>query len=208
MADFYQIFLHIKQISALPDRDTIDSITTKFFRYLLSLACSPPKKVKKAQIYSLTSSSLSSTLHLTSSFLMMDPGFINCDDTRKSGSLEIHTKFSEHIKWWYSISSAWRKWGTYVEQTCFISSTFVKMHQIDILEMCRSSASFRMDEWQSFSITADTVLMLTSVATDLSLPLTCSISADFLLSANVWTIQSFILESLFHQSGCFHFQFF
>ncbi len=95
--------------------------------------------------------------------------------------------------------SHWQ-WGTHIEQTSFIPSSVAKIGWIDILEMCRSSASFRMDEWQSSSITADTVLMLTYVHLWVSPP-TCTISADSALpSANGWIMQRFILESTFQQS--------
>ncbi len=49
-------------------------------------------------------------------------------------------------------------------------------------QMCRSSASFRIDEWQSFSIITDTVLMWTSVTTVLGVPPTYSNSADYAVS--------------------------
>ncbi len=37
--------------------------------------------------------------------VMMNPGFINNDDTRKSGSWEIHARFSEQTERWCSISA-------------------------------------------------------------------------------------------------------
>ncbi len=99
---------------------------------------------------------------------------------------EIHVKFSEHTKRQSSISSC-------IEQTHLISGSLVKMHWIAILGMCRSSASFQMDEWQSSSITADTVLMMTSITTVLSLLPKYPISADS-ASANalchLWMVES------------------
>ncbi len=73
-----------------------------------------------------------------------------------------------------------REWGTRVVQTCLIPSSFVEMCWTDILEMCKSSAGFWMDGWQSYSITTDTVLMLISITIVLSLPPKYSISADSL----------------------------
>ncbi len=123
------------------------------------------------------------TFHLR--IKMMNPGFVNSDHMRKSGTWEIYAKLSEHTEQCHSISSAKRKWGTHIEQTHFIRSSFIKMLWIDILRMCMLSASIQMDEWQPFSITADTVLMLTSITTVLSLPPICSISPDSLLCANI-----------------------
>ncbi len=97
--------------------------------------------------------------------IMMNPRFINIDDTRKSGSWKICARLSKHTEQWCSISLTQRKWGTHIEQMRFILSSFVKMCWIDIFETCWSSAGFRMDEWQSSSITTDYVLMLTSLTT-------------------------------------------
>ncbi len=115
---------------------------------------------------------------------MMNPRFVDSDDTRKSEFWELRARFSKHTEQQCSISSAWKNWGTHIKQTHFFPSSFVKTCWIDILRMCRSSVSFRMGEWQSSSITTDIELMLTSVMTVLGLPPTCSISTDSLLSIN------------------------
>ncbi len=70
------------------------------------------------------------------------------------------------------------------------------MRWIDILGMCRPSASFRTDEWRFSSITTY-LISADSAIHKCSMP-----------SANDRIKQSAILESLFQQSDHFHFQYF
>ncbi len=103
--------------------------------------------------------------------VMMNPGFISSDNTRKKAWIlgDLCHIFQTHWTTTLHFFSL-EKMRNHVEQMRFIPSSFVKMRRINILRMCRSSASFWMDEWQSYSITDNTVLMLTSVMTVLSIP--------------------------------------
>ncbi len=115
---------------------------------------------------------------------MINPGF-NSDATREKVWIlgDSHQIFWT-TEWRRYFSYALRKWGTYIEQMRFIAYFFVKMCGIDILWMCRLSASFQMDEWPSSLTTTDTVLISTSIMTVLILSPIWSISADSLQSVN------------------------
>ncbi len=116
--------------------------------------------------------------------VIMNPRFVNSDNTRENLDTGRFTPDFLNTEQWSFISLAGRNWGTHIEQTHFIPNSFVKMHRIDILVMCRLSNTFWIDVWGSSKTTTNTVLMLTSVTTVLSRPPLYLISADSLPSVN------------------------